>query len=78
MLGSPPRISSPELGTVRISLPASVTTIVCSNWADQEPSLVSTVQPSSHCVVRGLPKVSIGSTVNVMPGTMMVSFIGSS
>ena len=32
---------------VRISQPSRVTSTVCSNWADSEPSAVTTVQPSS-------------------------------
>ena len=35
-------------GRVRISAPSSVTRIVCSNWATQERSFVTTVQSSSH------------------------------
>lgn len=33
---------------VRISQPVSVTSRVCSNWADRFPSLVTAVQPSGH------------------------------
>ena len=32
---------------VRISQPSRVTSTVCSNWADSEPSAVTTVQPSA-------------------------------
>lgn len=33
---------------VRISQPVSVTSRVCSNWAERFPSLVTAVQPSGH------------------------------
>lgn len=33
---------------MRISQPVSVTSRVCSNWADRFPSLVTAVQPSGH------------------------------
>lgn len=33
---------------VRISQPVSVTSRVCSNWAERLPSLVTAVQPSGH------------------------------
>jgi hypothetical protein len=32
---------------VRISQPSRVTSTVCSNWADSEPSAVTIVQPSA-------------------------------
>ena len=59
-------------GRVRTSAPSSVTTSVCSNWAVRERSLVTTVQPSSHCSQSWSPRVSIGSMVNTMPTSMTV------
>ena len=43
----------PSASTVRISAPSSVTTTVCSNWADGIPSSRISVQPSSAWVNRG-------------------------
>src|SRR5207245_474770 len=40
---------------VRIRGPASVTTIVCSKWADRLPSRVTAVQPSASSLVSGRP-----------------------
>src|SRR3954452_7717214 len=59
-------------GRVRISEPSSVTRIVCSNWAVQRRSLVTTVQPSRHIWYSWVPSVIIGSIVNVIPGSMTV------
>ena len=53
---------------VRISAPESVTRMVCSNCAERRRSLVTTVHPSSHMSHSGVPRLSIGSMVNVMPG----------
>src|SRR5690242_18131322 len=52
---------------VRISKPSSVTATVCSHCADSEWSLVTTVQPSGSWRVCGLPALTIGSTVKVIP-----------
>ena len=60
-------------GRVRISAPSSVMSRVCSNWADGRPSAVSTVHSSSHSTQSGVPRLSIGSMVNVIPGSMTVS-----
>ena len=59
-------------GRVRISLPLSVTRIVCSNCADLPPSRLTTVQPSSHICHSGVPRLSIGSIVKVMPAWITV------
>ena len=59
-------------GSVRISLPLSVMRMVCSNCAERFRSLVTTVQPSSHISHSCVPRLSIGSMVNVMPGSMTV------
>jgi hypothetical protein len=59
--------------SVRISGPSSVTRIVCSNWATRDLSLVVTVQLSAHMSHSYVPSDSIGSTVNVMPASMIVS-----
>ena len=60
-------------GSVRISAPASVTSTVCSNWALRRRSLVTTVQLSSHMSQSAVPSVSIGSIVNVIPGSITVA-----
>ena len=57
---------------VRISAPLSVTRMVCSNCADRLPSAVTTVQPSSHISHSWVPRLSMGSMVNVMPGSITV------
>src|SRR5690606_40345306 len=64
-------------GRVRISLPSSVMRMVCSNWADRRRSFVTTVHPSSHRVHSGVPRLSIGSIVKVIPGSMTVSYEGA-
>ena len=46
---------------------------VCSNCAVHDPSTVTAVQPSSHIVCCEAPRVSMGSTVKVIPGSMTVS-----
>ncbi len=69
-----PRRTWPEpQGRVRISAPSSVTSRVCSNCALRRLSLVTTVQPSSHMSHSCVPRQSIGSMVNVMPGSITVS-----
>jgi hypothetical protein len=65
-------------GKVRISGSPSVTRIVCSNCADFRRSRVTTVHPSSHISHSGVPRLSIGSMVNVMPSSMTRSRAGSS
>src|SRR5207248_11768385 len=64
-------------GRVRMSAPSSVTTRVCSNCAVQRRSLVTTVQPSGQVSYWYVPSVIIGSTVNVMPTSMIVDSCGS-
>ena len=66
-----PAAVSPSSVTVRMSAPVSVTSTVCSNWAEARLSLVCSVQPSAARWKVGRPEVNIGSTVNVMPGTTM-------
>ena len=56
---------------VKTSTPSSVTSSVCSNCADHEPSRVDDVQLSGHVWSRNEPSVSIGSIVNVIPGLAM-------
>ena len=60
-------------GRVRISLPVSVMRMVCSNWAERLRSAVTTVQSSSHISHASVPRLSMGSMVKVMPGSMTVS-----
>src|SRR6185369_14272387 len=55
-------------GHVKISGSPSVMSTVCSKWADNEPSCVTTVQPSSKVFVPGNPAFTIGSMAKVMPG----------
>ena len=57
-------------GRVRISAPVSVTTRVCSNCAERDLSFVVTVHPSSHMSQWIVPRVSMGSMVKTIPGTM--------
>ena len=52
---------------VSTSNPSRVTAMVCSNWADNFPSAVTTVQPSSLVTVLWVPWLIIGSMVNTMP-----------
>src|SRR4029077_2926652 len=53
---------------VRISGSASVMSTVCSKWADNEPSCVTTVQPSFNNFTSGPPALTMGSMAMVMPG----------
>ena len=53
---------------MKISWPASVTPMVCSNWAESERSLVTAVQPSRSSFTCQPPRLIIGSTVKNMPG----------
>ena len=41
---------------------------MCSNWAVRLPSAVTAVQSSSHILCCHVPRLIIGSIVNVMPG----------
>ena len=61
------------VGSVRTSTPSSVTTMVCSNWAVRRLSAVVIVQSSSHCSHWMDPRVSMGSMVKIMPGTISVA-----
>src|SRR4029453_6748195 len=54
---------------VSVSLPSSVTRIVCSKCAASEPSAVTAVHSSSSMRTSGRPAVTIGSTANTMPGS---------
>src|SRR5262245_35982180 len=54
-------------GHVKISGSPSVMSTVCSKWADNEPSWVTTVQPSFKVFVSGRPAFTIGSIAIVMP-----------
>src|ERR1041384_1334847 len=55
-------------GHVRISGWAPVMSTVCSKWADNEPSSVTTVQPSFKIFTPGNPAFTIGSMAMVIPG----------
>src|SRR6516162_4740207 len=55
-------------GHVKISGSDSVMSTVCSKWADNEPSCVTTVQPSFKIFTPGRPALTIGSMAIVMPG----------
>ena len=54
----------------------SVTSTVCSNWAERDPSAVTTVQPSSRRLVGQPPALIMGSMVKTMPGTSTMSCPG--
>lgn len=45
-------------------------TLACSAFAAHPPSIVSTVQPSSHMHNSTLPSTKCGSMVNTMPGSI--------
>src|SRR5437016_3510550 len=64
-------------GHVKISGSPSVTSTVCSKWADSEPSCVTTVQPSFKIFTPGPPALTIGSIASVMPGTSFWFDFGS-
>src|SRR5690625_3610851 len=64
-------------GRVRISAPSSVTRTMCSHCAVRPRSRVTAVQPSSHRSHSGLPRVSIGSMVKTMPGSITSSCSGA-
>src|SRR5215204_3428101 len=53
---------------VSTSCPSSLTAIVCSKWADRDPSSVTTVQPSGRSLVSQPPALTIGSTATTSPG----------
>src|SRR5215831_4454853 len=55
-------------GHVKISGSDSVMSTVCSKWADNEPSCVTTVQPSFKIFTPGKPAFTIGSMAMVIPG----------
>src|SRR5437763_5903116 len=55
-------------GHVKISGSDSVMSTVCSKWADNEPSCVTTVQPSFKIFTPGKPALTIGSMAMVSPG----------
>ena len=42
--------------------------MVCSKWADSEPSAVTTPHPSSSTLVLCVPTLTMGSMANTMPG----------
>jgi hypothetical protein len=52
---------------VRISNPLCVIAMVCSKWADNDRSAVTTVHPSLNSSVREVPTFTMGSTANVIP-----------
>ena len=54
---------------VSTSYPESVTRIVCSHCADNDWSLVTTVQPSGRSLTSRRPALIMGSMVKVIPGT---------
>jgi hypothetical protein len=49
---------------------------VCSNWALRRPSTVTAVQELSHIFSRHDPAVTIGSIVNIIPGSITVRASG--
>lgn len=53
---------------VRISQPDSVTSRVCSNWAENKPSAVTAVQSSGQETSRQVPSDIMGSIVKQCPG----------
>src|SRR6266511_5453417 len=53
---------------VKISGSESVIKTVCSKWADSEPSLVTTVQPSFRIFTADPPALTMGSIAMVIPG----------
>src|SRR6478735_8909419 len=55
-------------GHVKISGSDSVMSTVCSKWADNEPSCVTTVQPSFKIFTPGKPALTMGSMAIVKPG----------
>src|SRR3954454_24020230 len=55
-------------GHVNISGSDSVMSTVCSKWADNEPSCVTTVQSSFKIFTPGNPALTIGSMAIVIPG----------
>jgi hypothetical protein len=59
--------------SVSTSAPVSVTSTVCSHWADRLRSLVTMVQPSGSSEIAALPALIIGSMVKIMPGTQQRS-----
>src|SRR5262249_1419909 len=59
---------------VKISGSPLVIRTVCSKWADSEPSIVTTVQPSFNIFISGQPAFTIGSMAIVMPGFSLGEF----
>jgi len=59
---------NPAGESVKISQPSSVVPTMCSNCAERLRSRVTAVQPSSSTFTSGRPALTIGSTVNTMPG----------
>src|SRR5438477_7098955 len=62
---------------VKISGSPSVMSTVCSKWADNEPSWLTTVQPSFKTFTPGNPAFTIGSMAIVIPGRNFSDFLPS-
>ena len=60
-------LSGGPVSAVSTHGPSGVMATVCSKWADQPPSSLTTVQPSSSRRVFGLPSTSSGSMARAMP-----------
>src|SRR5918999_6507832 len=56
--------------------PFSVIAIVCSKWAEREPSTVTIVHLSGSVRVAGPPALTIGSIASVSPGTSFTPRFG--
>src|ERR1017187_8164849 len=66
-----------DVSHVKISGSLSVTSTVCSKWADIEPSRVTTVQPSFKIFTSAEPALTIGSIARVMPARSFSSMFRS-
>ncbi len=62
----------PPAPKVSTSTPSSVTSTVCSHWADKEWSFVITVHPSGKSRTCRFPALTIGSTVKVIPALISI------
>src|SRR5690242_20577614 len=69
-LVAPPDATQTERGlTERISGASRPTAMVCSKWADQRPSFVTTVHPSPCVTTSGRPRLTIGSIARHWPSS---------
>ena len=66
-----PMAMAPAGERVKISTPSLVTPIMCSNWADSEPSTVRTVHLSTGSACTSKPPMfTMGSIVKIIPVLM--------